>query len=414
MNTLADYNEFLFQQLVLEYKQTKDLRVKELEIVLSPRLKEILEDMDHQIAKDLLSYHYMKPNEEKDKGEKYRQFKKTFLDVGSEPNKISFLQSNRIIDFVRPDYMHGDYKRNPNADPSDPDSWMGEFDIVNYWKQGWVHPLISDDEHMINLHDIQFANKKHPVWQKNRGEARVGRFISQMFPNKYPDAAKRSESEGKSPNDIESFVNKYIAAVESTMKMIAEVKGEDIVYWYDCNNYLEEKGSLGGSCMREPKSARLIKFYALNSDKVSMLVLYPEGIRDKIIGRALLWKLDRLDGKDVSGKNVYFMDRIYTANGSDEFLYKEYAKQHGYYNKSQQTYGYSYDIVAPNGESRRRSMEVKLKSGTDTYSGFPFLDTMQFYNPETGWITNDKEIAKSDSGFGVIANTAGEIHNLEV
>ena len=63
----------------------------------------------------------------------------------------------------------------------------------------------------------------------------------------------------------------------------------------------------------------------MQSPEVCTLVIYKsDDDTDKILGRALLWKLR--DGKR-------FMDRIYTANDSDVQLFKDYAKENGWYTK---------------------------------------------------------------------------------
>jgi len=401
MRKLTDFNNFMFNKLMEEL----NVKVNELELVLSQRLKNILLEIDHKIAHDLLALHM---------DAEQRDFKKTFIDLGSKPDMVSFIQSNKVPELIEPEIVHGTFTRNPNFQL--PPNWakqpdertadqkaMGEFELVD---DEWTNPWIQDINHIINLHEIQFADKNHPVWHKNRAEVKVGRFISQMFPDKYPANVKR-EDRPKIPDDVESFVNMYVATVESKSKMIVSVKGEEIKSYYNCSNYFKQSGTLGGSCMKDPSKgeAGLFDIYTQNTDKVQMLILYPEDIRNKIIGRAILWKLSKVDEKEVEDK--YFMDRIYTASDSDEFMYIEYAKANKYYYKSQQSYGADYNIVHPDGESKRTMMEVDLKP--ESFDRYPYMDTMQFYNPKTGHLSNDQQDYRSNE-HGVMTDTGGSIN----
>lgn len=399
MKKLIDFNDFMFNKLLEEV----NVKVSELELILSARLRNILKEMDHKIAHDLLELHK----------ESDREYKKTFIDLGSKPDLVSFIQANKVPDLIEPEIVHGTYTRNPNFqlpprgnqpdDRTEDQKSMGEFDIVDSTE--WKNPWIQDINHVLDLHEIQFTDKNHPVWTKNRAEVKVGRFINQMFPGKYEGSVKRGERPAV-PEDVETFVNMFIALVEAKSKMIAPVKGEEIRHYYDCKNYYKDQGTLGGSCMKEASKSPQLDIYVDNPEKVQMLVLYPEDIRDKIIGRAILWKLDKIDGKEVEG-DKYFMDRIYTASDSDEFMFIEYAKKNGYYYKSAQTYGASYSIVQPNGDTDYIPMETHLKP-KDYERSYPYMDTMQFYNPRTGWISNI-EADYRDREYGILTDYMGPI-----
>jgi len=400
MRKLTDFNDFMFNKLMEEV----NVKVTELELILSQRMKNVLKEIDHVIAHDLLALHM----------DSKREYKKTFIDLGTKPDMVSFIQSNKVPELIEPEIVHGTFTRNPNFEL--PPNWkkapdertadqksMGEFELVD---DEWINPWISDTHHILDLHEIQFSDKNHPVWHKNRAEVKVGRFINQMFPDKYPPNVKRDERPPV-PNDVESFVNMYVATVESKSKMIVPVKGEEIKFYYNCNNYQKQGGTLGGSCMKDSSKGEygLFDIYTENPDQVQMLVLYPEDIRDKIIGRAILWKLSKVDGEEV--KDQYFMDRIYTASDSDEFMYIEYAKANKYFYKSQQSYGSDYNIVHPNGESKRTNMEVDLPP--KEYKRYPYMDTMQYYKPSTGHLSNNNSDYRND-GHGVMTDTGGSIN----
>jgi len=368
MKKLQSFHDYLTDKIL----ENMNLKIKELELVLSPRMIKMLKQMKHKIADELLDLHI----------DSEPKFKITFVDLGTESEMVSFIQANKVPELIEPDIVHGHYIKELDKDDKGDVFKGGYFDYV----PGYKNPWISDDEHMIDLFDPQFKSKEHPVWTKFRSEIKVGRFINRIFGNKFPANVKRSEAAkvGK-PEDVESFVNMFIATVEEHSKIFKIVKGEDIRHWYNCNNYFKSAGTLGGSCMKYPEKSKYFNIYTENDDKVQMLILFPEDVRDKIIGRAIVWKLD-----DPKGR--YYMDRIYTANDSDEYMFIEYAKRQGWLYKSSQSMGYDVNIVDPNDDSSTKlHMLSKLKD--IHYETYPYLDTMSFYNPQTGEITNDYEYA---------------------
>lgn len=400
MNKLTDYKEYL----VTKTFEAMDLKVKELELILSPRLLKILKEMKHQIADDLLEQHI--------KGE--RAHKVTFVDLGSEAGDVSFIQANKVPELIEPELVHGDYHRETEIIPAPPPTgkkgrpekeiknWKGGyFDYIQNYKNPWI----SDAGHVIDLHDIQFKSKDHPVWSKNRAETSMGRFINTIWPKKYPANLKREElAKMDKPNDVESFGNMFKATVEAHSKILKFVEGDTIIHYYSSHNYAKGGGTLGGSCMNSPDKGKFLKLYANNPDTVKMLVLYPEDVRDKIIGRALVWTLSEPDGR-------MYMDRIYTANDSDQYLFIEYAKSHGYYYKSSQSYGWDYDIIdGKNGSRGTVAMKVQMKPDVH-YDYYPYLDTMQFYHPTTGIGTNDGRNMKRGVGFYLLQDASGSYNN---
>lgn len=388
MNRVIDFNEYL----VTKTFEAMDLKVKELELILSPRLLKILKEMNHQIASDLLAQHV----------EDERAFKVTFVDLGSEAGDVSFIQANKVPELIEPELVHGDYhpEHGVEIDKYGRETKVfkgGYYDYIQTYKNPWI----TDSGHVIDLHDSQFKSKDHPVWSKFRAETSIGRFINTIWPKKYPANLKREElAKMDKPNDVESFSNMFKATVEAHSKILKFVSGDEIIHYYNCENYAKQGGTLGGSCMNSPSKGKYLKLYSNNSEKVKMLVLYPEDVRDKIIGRALVWTLDEPEGRQ-------YMDRIYTANDSDQYLFIEYAKSHGYLYKSSQSYGWDYDII--DGKDGSRSslvMKVQLKPDVH-YDYYPYLDTMQFYNPTTGLATNDGRNLRRGSGFYVLTDASG-------
>ena len=392
MNKVIDFNEYL----VTKTFEAMDLKVKELELILSPRMLKILKEMTHQIADDLLEKHI--------EGE--RQFKVTFVDLGSEAGDVSFIQANKVPELIEPELVHGDYHAEKGVETDKYGREVkvmkgGYFDYIQNYKNPWI----TDQGHVIDLHDIQFKSKDHPVWSKFRAETSIGRFINTIWPKKYPANLKREElAKMEKPNDVESFSNMFKATVEAHSKILKYVSGPEIIHYYSCDNYAKQGGTLGGSCMNSPSKGKYLKLYQNNPETVKMLVLYPEDVRDKIIGRALVWTLTEPEGR-------MYMDRIYTANDSDQYLFIEYAKSHGYFYKSSQSYGWDYDIIDGKDGSRGYTvLKAQMKPDVE-YEYYPYLDTMQFYNPTSGIATNDGKNLQRGRGFYILQDASGGYSN---
>lgn len=178
-----------------------------------------------------------------------------------------------------------------------------------------------------------------------------------------------------SKSEVEDFVHSLRAAYDNYMSMddFMIVKGEDIVKWYS------KKNSKITSCMTDrPFKTR---FYAMNPNKVRMLVLLDES-KKKSIGRCLLWKLDYPEGK-------IYADKIYYNKLSDEKRFRRYIEQKGW--------------LSSHKGSRYDSKLVIL----DTFLGIlPYLDTFDVVsriptilktgNPPTSYI---KAVIKSTFSF---------------
>jgi len=367
MKKLQSFQDYLTDKIL----ENMNLKIKELELILSPKMIKMLKQMNHKIADELLELHI----------DSEPKFKITFVDLGSESDMVSFIQANKVPELIEPDLVHGHYIRDVNT--TDKEFKGGYYDYIPSYKNPWI----TDDEQMIDLFDPQFKSKEHPVWTKFRSEIKIGRFINRIFGNKFPANVKRTDAVKKEkPDDVESFVNMFIATVEENSKKFIIVKGEDIRHWYDCQNYFKSTGTLGGSCMKYSEKSKYFDLYCNNDNKVQMLILFPEDIRDKIIGRALVWKLDEPEGR-------YFMDRIYTANDSDEYMFIEYAKRKGWLYKSSQSMGYDVKIYDPENDTVSK-IDMLVKLQPQKYGRYPYLDTMSFYNQVTGEITNDNDYAQ--------------------
>ena len=171
-------------------------------------------------------------------------------------------------------------------------------------------------------------------------------------------------------SDIEKFTNEFISAVKISRaeanSKIEVVNGQEISFWYDLENYQSTMGKLGGSCMSNSEAAEnYLNIYTTNTNKVSLLILK----NNKLLGRALLWKLD--DGR-------LFMDRIYTANDSDDNIFVNYAIENEYIYRNTPADGYIY--LYKGKEIDPGTLTVKL----DYYDfdNYPYLDTLRYLSSD--------------------------------
>jgi hypothetical protein len=216
-------------------------------------------------------------------------------------------------------------------------------------------------------------DKKDSVFYKsNRQSIRVGRGIRAII-----NAAKIEASD----KDIEEFVNKFKATIDSINDVFSNfeiVSGDEIAHWYAEKNYDNQKGSLGGSCMKDMNS-ETFDIYTMNPKNVK-LAIYKSPDNSKVIkGRALIWTLD--DGK-------IYMDRIYTNSDSDVELFRQFAKKNGWYCKYYNQSSANTLAYTPDGSSV--SLELKVTLSPQGYEYYPYLDTFKFYNPNTYVITTEK------------------------
>lgn len=216
-----------------------------------------------------------------------------------------------------------------------------------------------------------FGNVPRPeqvVWMTSRNEQKIGRFISKIT--------------GEDPQRIENFVNHYKAEIKSMNNLdnFEIVKGKDLAKFYLAKFYSKGGGSLNKSCMRHDHCQDYFNFYKINPEKVSLIVLYEDDSRKKILGRALMWNVDE--------PNIVLMDRIYTSNDSDQNLFIKLAIKNGWYYKKSQRFD-EQKFIDPNGKEVTTKCKIFLKEADHRY--FPYLDTFYYFDKNKSYITNDIE-----------------------
>ena len=267
----------------------------------------------------------------------------TFIDLGKE-GYFSFITMRNAKPLIAARY--------PNLEWADNIETQAMPDVVDYSNE--LHEL--DKE----------SDRGSGVFMKSRNEVGLGRFVNKLFPGKY------------NSKQIEEFINSFKAILEKAGEYFELVEGEDIEFWYNSENYKEKSGTLGNSCMAQKRN--LFGIYTQNQDVCKMLILKED---DKIIGRALIWKLASIKaGRDIIEGSEYFTDRQYTIKESDVQKFRNYAKEQGWCYKSYNNH-HSLGSVTIDGEEKnvRMTIEVSAKD----YNRYPYMDTFKRYDINKYW-----------------------------
>ena len=191
--------------------------------------------------------------------------------------------------------------------------------------------------------------KNDDPWSKPRSSMKIGRLVKQIL---------SSNGYNVSQSEVEQFVNYFKSEWDSRYKSdkkISIVKGEDIYYWYNEQNYLSNLGTLSNSCMRYEDRNRYMSIYVENPDKVSLVIAVEEG---KLVARALLWNIEPINNISI------YLDRIYTRYDSDYLTIKNWVLN----NVSNNIIKYD-DGNCP-------KMRVLLKNSN--YDEYPYMDTFVY------------------------------------
>lgn len=295
----------------------------------------------------------------------------TFIDLGKE-GYFSFITMRNAKPLINSKY--------PNTE------WAEKID-----NQAMPDVQLYSNE----LHDIDTAsNDGSGVFTKSRNEVGLGRFVNKLFPGKY------------NSKQVEEFVNSFKASLEKAGEHFDLVEGEDISYWYWYENYKEQSGTLANSCMAKKKN--LFGIYTQNQDVCKLLILKED---DKILGRALVWKLASIKrGRDIIEGVEYFMDRQYTIKESDVQKFKNYAKEQGWCYKSYNNH-HSYSTVTINDEEINVQMTVRVKD--KDYNRYPYMDTFRRYDVSNGILYNDDDQDRNHEGQYILEDTGGGYQEIE-
>ena len=189
-----------------------------------------------------------------------------------------------------------------------------------------------------------------------------------------------------SPKEVENFASLYKTFSSKKDLEFKIVSGDDILKYYYHENYFNQNGSLGNSCMKSNSCQEYFDIYTQNP-MVSMLVMLAPN--DKLLGRALLWQV----GEEK------IMDRIYTIQDDTHFHHMaKWAFDNGYIHKAYQNWQSCQTFFDGQNEVEKK-LSINLTSwDLDKY---PYLDSFKWLDMKTGILTNfQPEHFKNDDHSG--------------
>jgi hypothetical protein len=296
-------------------------------LYLSPNFREILSEIDHPIAEELIDLEGSNLNSDI-----------SFIDINKE-GTITFSQMNNAKRRI--------------------EKYTDEESYIDT-------DFLKDDNDIF--YTLDFKDDGPGIYNKSRNEIKIGKLINSVFPNKYKD------------KEVESFVNLLKVKFQDSYTFEI-VNGREIREAYKTNNYLKVTNSIGNSCMNDKN---FLDLYEINADVCRLLILKKDG---KIAGRSLLWELDKIehDGQKIDTK--FFLDRIYIC---EDFLiskFQKYATENNWAYRLYQGYYEKDEIVFKKIKYKGVQMTVKIQKGT--YKNYPYMDTFTRLNVKKGILYND-------------------------
>jgi hypothetical protein len=232
-----------------------------------------------------------------------------------------------------------------------------------------ISTLITDEVRALSVRkdvfEIAFTPKGKELkysgsgtWSReNRQTGKPGRIIKKLLAKDYKE------------RDIELFSNQLKAEI-MCLGDFKIVEGEDICYWYDCNNYYLLAGTLGNSCM---KYCECQNYFQVYQDIAKMLICVKDG---KLLGRAILWEID--------GKT--YMDRVYVCMDYLEEQFYQKAMDNNWIIRADNALLYDGDdqnwLIPDDKYSTRHVLNLVLKCLAE-YEKFPYMDSFRYFNPVT-------------------------------
>jgi hypothetical protein len=189
-----------------------------------------------------------------------------------------------------------------------------------------------------------------------------------------------------SPKEVENFASLYKTFSSKIDIEFKIVSGDDILKYYHHENYFNQHGSLGNSCMKNNSCQEYFDIYTQNP-MVSMLVMLAPN--EKLLGRALLWHIG--DEK--------IMDRIYTIQDETHFHHMaKWAIENGYVHKAYQNWQ-SCQTFFDGQKELEKKLSIQLSKWN--FKEYPYLDSFKWLDMKTGQLTNyQPEHFKNDSRSG--------------
>lgn len=353
-NKLNTFKDFMSDN-IFEKNETS------VPFVISQRLQNLLTDIEHPIAERLVADSFSM--------ETYTTVA-TLIDLDDgNIDRFTYTIPNKFTDFITSD----------------------EMSHINIEKE-------SLPTSKGRIYDIMKNNKE--LYERYRTSIKIGRLVNKLYPNEY-----KPNGDGS----IEELVDAIKLSRTRKFDRFDIVEGEDIVKYYDEGSYDEEASNgseLGNSCMSAKKCGEYIKFYAEN--KGVKLVILRSNKGDKILGRALLWDISHVNGKERDGK---FMDRVYFTHNHQKELFLEHAKNNGWFHRYAQHNSASGKMWNPDTEEYDylifKTKSTFKKSSNDKY---PYMDTMKWLYVNKGYLANSVQYKEKDDEVFFMEDVNGEYH----
>jgi len=351
-----------------------------------PTLKPYLKRIDYNTPKKMV-YEYLSFNE--------------FLFESTE--EVAFVISDELMDILS-EIDHPISKRLMSDSDYTTKSTITLLDIIDGVNNMWYFVnSVKAIQYIVDkggnpTFSRELFKYKKDIFDAHKSSIKIGKIIRKLYGDDYKET------------EIESFVNEYKKMFIVDFDLIDIVKGEKINYWYRYHNYTNMYDSpLCNSCMAGNDQNSYIDFYAVNSDKVSLVIMYEDETKNKIKARALLWKIDKMDGVNVN--NVFFMDRVYFNSESDKNSMIKYAEQNGWYHKLKQNSLSSEEIYDPNTKQYEEiSFTITDIKYPDNHK-FPYVDTIKYLNIDNNLITNNYG-NESKINYYVLHETDGSLDGI--
>ena len=332
----------------MDILKIKKMKSDDIRLEASQRLIEMLSNIEHSIAYNLLDRI------------RYKEYGRvSFLDFGNENDNISYIINNKFFELT----------------DNNPENW------------------------------------REKVWVEKRTNLKIGKFIKMIYEDQFPVNQPKDVPAPKPRVDIESFVNMFKAEREKNVNYtrFEVVNGDDIRKWYKQDNYSRFANSetpLGKSCMRYAESSKFLKMYSTNKNIFSMLILKDDV--GKLKGRALVWNLELPKGR-IFMDRIYTVNdydiEIFKQYAKDNGWLYRVEQRFGWFNKIADP---TNDMIY---ESKDLLLQVTLtKCPEIDYEFYPYLDTLSIYNKETHILNNNGDL-RIKSGHILLTDYQGRYHS---
>ncbi len=222
------------------------------------------------------------------------------------------------------------------------------IDFITYRNDGMISFLPAGKEHIVN---------EDGKWSRtNRQSGKPSRIIRKIVSD---HALKLLDDK-----EFEIFNHIYKSHFSSE-DLKLELEDSNLIPGIYNMKLYQDTGTLHGSCMNG--DGKFMEIY--QQDMIKILCLYHYGNYKTLAGRALVWTFE------YDGKNITFMDRIYTCSDWMVELFIDYAKANGWWRKQKQSFDSSKLVIDPEGNHLTLSFTVRLETEFEYY---PYVDTFKF------------------------------------